>query len=144
MKNTPPPPPHPPLWETLLSDPPLKHNSYISQFLKEAESAINLEKQKPLAKGVANCEHETGEYISPILIRQKHEGLCRLILNLKNRNEDNPYTNFKMETPHSVLLQPIIQGKYLASLNLKDAYYSVPIHPDKTKLLKSIWKNQLY
>ena len=97
-----------------------------------------------MAKGVTNCEHETGEYISPILIRQKHDGSCRLILNLKNRNEDNPYTNFKIEAPQSVLLQLIIQGKYLASLNLKDAYYSVPIHPGKTKLLKSIWKNQLY
>ena len=50
----------------------LKHNSYIPQFSKEDESTIDLEIQKLLGKGViTKCEHETGEYISPIFIRQK-------------------------------------------------------------------------
>ena len=47
-----------------------------------------------------------------------------------------------METLRLVL-SLITPGCYLASLNLKDAYYSVPIHPDHTKFLKFIWKNQL-
>ena len=72
-----------------LYDPPVKHNSYIPQFSKEDDSAINLEIQKLLAKGViTKSEHETGEYISPIFIRQKPDGSCRLILNMKNLNED--------------------------------------------------------
>ena len=67
-----------------FGDPPVKHNSHIPQFSKEDESAIDLESQKLLAKGViTKCEHETGEYISPIFIRQKPDGSCRLILNLK-------------------------------------------------------------
>ena len=41
-------------------------------------------------------------------------------------------------------LSLITPGCYLASLNLKDAYYYVPIHPKYTKFLKFIWKNQLY
>ena len=82
-----------------LDDPPVTHNAYIPQFSKEDESAIDLEMQKLLAKGViTKCEHETGEYISPIFIRQKPDGSCRLILNLKNLNEDMPYIHFKMET----------------------------------------------
>ena len=32
----------------------------------------------------------------------------------------------------------------MASLDPKDIYYSLPIHPDHTKFLKFIWKNQLY
>ena len=32
----------------------------------------------------------------------------------------------------------------MASLDLKDVYYSVPIHPDHTKFLKYFRKNQLY
>ena len=44
---------------------------------------------------------------------------------------------------HSVL-SLITPGCYLASLDLKDVYYYVPIHPDHTKFLKFIWKNQLY
>ena len=127
-----------------LGDPPVKNNSYIPQFSKEDEPAIDLEIQKLLAKGViAKCEHESGEYISAIFVRQKPDGSCRLILNLKNLNEVMPCIDFKMETIQSVL-SLITPGCYLASLDLKDAYYSVPIHPDHTKVLKFIWKNQLY
>ena len=32
----------------------------------------------------------------------------------------------------------------MVSLDPKDVSYSVPIHPDHTKFLKFIWKNQLY
>ena len=85
-----------------LGNPPVKHNSYIPQFSKENESAIDLEIQKLLAKGViTKCEHETGEDISPVLIRQKPDGLCKLILNLKNLNEDMPYIHTVSFITHS-------------------------------------------
>ena len=48
-----------------------------------------------------------------------------------------PYIHFNMETLQSVL-SLILPGRYLASLDLKDAYYSVPVHPDHTKFLKFI------
>ena len=55
-----------------MGDPPEKHNSYIPQFSQDDDSAINLEIQKLLATGVIiKCEHETGEYISPILKKNK-------------------------------------------------------------------------
>ena len=76
-------------------------------------------------------------------LTQKPDGSCRLKLNLKNVNECMSYIHFKMETLQSIL-SFITQGCYLASLDLKDAYYSVPIHPDHTKFLKFIWKNQFY
>ena len=101
-----------------MGDPPVKHNTYIPQFFKKDESAIDLEIQKNLAKGViTKREHETGEYISPIFITQKPGGSCRLILNLKNLNEDISYIHFKMETLQSVL-SLITPGCYLASLDL--------------------------
>ena len=87
-----------------LGDPPEKHNSYIPHFSKKDESAIDLEIQKLLAKVViTKCEHEKGEYISPIFIRQKPDGSCKLILNLKNLDEDMPYIHFKLEALLSVL-----------------------------------------
>ena len=67
----------------------------------------------------------------------------RFILNLKNLNNDMPYIYFKMETLSSVL-NLITPGCYLASIDLKDAYYSVPIHTDYTKYLDFFWKGQLY
>ena len=49
------------------------------------------------------------------------------------------YIQFKMET-HQSVLSLITPGCYLASLDLKDAYYSVPIHSHHTKFVKFIWK----
>ena len=68
---------------------------------------------------------------------------CRLMINLKNLNEDMPYIHSRMETFQSVL-SLIISGCYLAPLELKHACYSLPIRPDHTKILKFILKNQLY
>ena len=119
-----------------MGDPPVKHNPYRPQFSKEDKFSINLEIQKLLAKGViTKCEHKTGDYISPIFIRQKPDGSCRLILNPKYLNEDMPCIHFKMETLQSVL-SLITPGCYLASLDLKYVYYSVPIHSDHSKFLK--------
>ena len=45
-----------------FGDLPANHNSYIPQFLKEEETAINLEFKKLLAKGViTTCKHEAGQ-----------------------------------------------------------------------------------
>ena len=127
-----------------LGDQPVKYNSYFSQFSKGDESVINLEIQKVLTKDViTKCEQETGEHISFIFIRQKPDDSCRLILNLKNLNEDMPLIHSRMETLQS-FLSLIISGCYLASLELKHVYYSLPIYPDHTKILKFILKNQLY
>ena len=50
-----------------------------------------------------------------------------------------------MERLQSVL-SLITPGYFLASLDSRDAFYSVPIYPGHTKFqfLKFIWKNQLY
>ena len=128
----------------IFGDTPVKHNSYISKSSKDDESSVNLEIQKLLAKCViTKCEHETGEYISPVFIRQKLGVSCGLVLQLKNVNKDMRHVNFKTERLQSVL-SIYTQGCYLALLDLRDAYYPVPIHPDHTKFLKFIWENQLH
>ena len=55
-------------------------------------------KLKPLLqKGVINeSQHEEGEFISPILLVQKSEDSCRMILNLKSLNENMPYIRMKI------------------------------------------------
>ena len=53
-----------------MGDPPVKHDSYIPQFSKKDEPAVDLVIQKLLTKGIiTKRKHETGEYTSPILIR---------------------------------------------------------------------------
>ena len=113
--------------------------------LNDRDSAvIDAEVQKMLGKKVISaCEHVSGEVISPIFTRPKKDGSFRMILNLKALNSQVTYRHFKMETL-STALSLIRKGCYMASLDLKDAYYSVPIHKDYKKLLRFEWKGHLF
>ena len=89
------------------------------------------------------CDHEAGEYISPIFTRPKKDGSHRIILNLKSLNKHITHHHFKMDTVLTAvrLMKP---GCFMASIDLKDAYYSVSIHSDFQKYLKFSWRGQLY
>ena len=50
-----------------------------------------------------------------------------MILNLKRLNKFVDYKHFKMESLQNVLYL-IRQGVYMASIDLKDAFYSAPVH----------------
>lgn len=92
---------------------------------------------------VESASHEIGEVISNIFIRPKPDGTYRLILNLSNLNEHIEYVHFKMETLKNAL-QLVEQGCYFAKIDLKDAYYSVPIDKESRKFLRFTWKGNLY
>ena len=97
-----------------------------------------------LTKGViVRSKHESGEFISPTFTVPKPDGNVRLILNLKRFNESVQYAHFKMETIHSII-NLVTPGCWMASLDLKDAYYSVKIHPKYQKFLKFKFEGQLY
>ena len=86
---------------------------------------------------------EPGEYISPIFITPRKDGSYRMILNLKQFNEHVAYHHFKMDTLASAIsmMKPHC---FMASVDFKDAYYSVPIASIDQKFLKFIWDGQLY
>lgn len=112
--------------------------------MNEKESlAVDVEIKRLVSKGViVASEHESHEFVSNIFTRPKKEGL-RMILNLKELNETVAYHHFKMDT-FSSAVKLITPGAYAASIDLKDAYYSVPIHPTHQKYLKFLWKGKLY
>ncbi len=87
--------------------------------------------------------HEEGEFISPIFVRPKDDGAYRLILNLKKLNEHTEYIHFKMDTLASILTL-VRPGAYMAKVDIKDAYYSVPIKPSDQKKLKFLFDGSLY
>ena len=94
-------------------------------------------------KVIAQSTNESGEFISTIFVRPKQDGSFRLILNLKILNNYIEYHHFKMETLQSAI-NMMTEGCYMACIDLKDAYYSVPIHNDFQKYLKFLWRNTLY
>ena len=117
--------------------PKSKFNS-TDQIIIQEEIKTLLQKQV-----IAMSVHEPGEFISPIFTRPKKDGSLRMILNLKNLNDHVFYNHFKMESLDNVLniIQPNV---WMASVDLKDAFYTVPIHQTHQKFLKFQWNNKLY
>ena len=97
-----------------------------------------------LEKGVIQGSlHEPGEFISPIFLRPKSDGSYRMILNLKKFNEFVEYHHFKMDTLDTVI-KMMKPGCFMASVDLRDAYYTVPVHPEHRKYLKFLFNGTLY
>ena len=105
---------------------------------------INEEVNKLLAKEVIKpCGRETGEYFSSLFTRDKKDGTYRTILNLKSLNQDCDTAHFKMESLKQALYM-VRRGHFLASIDIKDAFYSVPINEDHKKYLKFAWNGKLF
>ena len=58
-------------------------------------------------------------------------------------NESVEHKRFKMETL-ATIIQFIRPNTYMAKLDIKDAYYSIPIYEPHQKLLKFEYKSKLF
>ena len=87
--------------------------------------------------------HCRNEIISDVFVRAKKDGTHRMILNLKNLNQHASKTHFKMDTLYTII-KFVEKDCFMASIDLKDAYYSVPITASYRKYLKFSWKGYLY
>ena len=92
---------------------------------------------------IEKATQSNGEYISNIFIRPKKDGSYRLILNLKQLNESAEYHHFKMENFRNAITL-MTPNCFMASIDLKDAYYSVSVNKNDRKYLRFIWKHQLF
>ena len=103
-----------------------------------------MEIDKLLAKGVVILAAQvTGEFISTIFLRPKKDGTHCTILNLKELNEFVTYHHFKMDTLEAAI-RMMKPGCFMASVDRKDAYYTVPIHPSHQKYLKFCFDGAFY
>ena len=66
-----------------------------------------------------------------------------MILNLKQFNTDVTYRHFKMESIKEVI-NIVRPNVYIASIDLKDAFYPIPIHPEHHKYLKFVVLSKIY
>ena len=151
-----------PQWEAITADPtilqivtgveiefkssvaPKQHYGRPCVFNSHQHSIVNAEIAKLLAKGVIiPAAQETEEFISTIFLRPKKDGTHRTILNLKAFNEFKAHHHFKMDTLEAAvnMMRP---GCFMASVDLKDAYYTVPIHASHQKYLKFWFDGALY
>ena len=116
-----------------------KSKSTYTPLNKSEEKLLELELEKLLGKQVLEeTFHTEGEFISPVFLTPKPDGSFRMILNLKNLNKSVKYYHFKMDTLQAALRLMEPQG-FMASIDLKDAYYSVPVANTSRKYLRFLY-----
>ena len=119
------------------------HKSEI-KFNEKEDACVQSEIYKLLDKKVIRkVSSSQDQVISNVFVRDKKDGSFRMILNLKNLNVCVEKIHFKLESLSDAiaLMRP---GCYFASLDLKDAYYSVKIHSDYTKFFRFYFHGELY
>ena len=122
-----------------LDSPPPGNTPNQYKLNKTDTKLVDQEIQSLLHKGViVPTVEEENDHFSPIFLRLNKDGSTRLLLNLKAMNEHIEPIHFKMET-FSCVLQILTPNCWLASVDLKSAYYSVPIRHDHQKYSKFYW-----
>ena len=86
---------------------------------------------------------EEGSFLYPVFTTEKADGSARFILNLKRFNTSIQYVHFKMESMDNVL-HMMTPNVWMASIDLKDAYYSIQVHPAHQKYLTFFWDSRYY
>ena len=125
------------------NDIPIKHNAKNPSFSPEEEVEIQVILEEMLHKQIIReTTHESTEFVSPIFIVRKPYGGTRLIVNLKELNEFVKYEHFKMDGIKTII--NMVRKNFMATIDLKDAYYSVAISRQFQKFLKFKWKEKLY
>ena len=89
-----------------------------------------------------NAQFE-GDFVSTIFLCRKSNGKFHLILNLKDFNYYVQYCKFKMETL-SKILTLVEKDSWLISIDFSDAYLLVTIALSHHKLLKFVWRGQIF
>lgn len=105
---------------------------------------IRREIKKLLLKGaIEECEECEGQFCSPYFLVPKADGSSRFIFNLKELNKFINPPHFKLEDIRSAL-GLVSPGDYLGTLDLKDAYFLVPIYSKHKKFLRFRFQGRLY
>ena len=100
--------------------------------------------QDLLHKGaIRHCTHGTRGFYSTVFVVPKKGGSWRPIINLKNLNSYVVTPHFKMETVQN-LKDVLHQGDFMAKLDLKDAYQTVPVNETDRKYLRFLWKGKVF
>ena len=123
---------------------PVQHKLPNQIFSEHEYPIVRQEVHKLLQKCViAKVSPIPGQILSNVFLRLKKDGTHRLILNLKRFNESVSHYHFKMDSL-STITKLVTQNCYMASVDMNDAYYSIPIRSSDRKFLRFIWEGELY
>ena len=129
-----------------LSSSPSSHTGIVSDVPGRLSSGSSLAARgrgDACQRSLRNRPRSGSRLLQSSLPGEKATGGWRPVIDLSHLNDFVQLTPFKMETVASVLLS-VREGDFLASLDLKDAYFQIPIHGSSRKLLRFMSEGTVY
>jgi hypothetical protein len=128
-----------------LDDEPVQDFAPIPyHFPAEKKQKIGVEIEKMLEKNIIEkTSISEDSFISNIFSRPKKDGGLRVILDLTELNKDVTYRKFKMDSLQTAI-DLMTPHCFMASIDWKDAYYSVPVARSMRKYLTFEWEGEFY
>lgn len=124
---------------------PLSHMLTIpsdQEKLRVLQNEIKAMLQKQAIERVTDRHNPSGFFSRLFLVRKKKGG-WRPIIDLSHLNRSIVSPHFKMETLDKVRLS-LNQGDWVTSLDLKDAYFHIAIHPRSRRYLRFAFQGVVY
>ena len=121
-----------------LSDVPIPMPSYNPLSTKRV--ALGEVIQALIAKGAVELAPlPSSGFYSRLFLVWKTSGSWRPVIDLSILNLYVDVSHFQMET-----IQSVRQGDWMASIDLKEAYLQVPLHPESRPFLRFVTNGQVY
>ena len=97
-----------------------------------------------LAKGAVKAvQPQDDQFTLTLFLVQKDNGEFRPVINLRALNRFLGKESFKMEGLQ-VVRSSLQKGDFMMKLDVKDAYYAIPIRPSHRKYLRFVYQNRVY
>ena len=116
------------------------------KFSQEETGALTQEVQKMIEKQAVSQiprEQINKGFISQLFSVPKKDGGMRPIINLKSLNTFVETVHFKMEGIH-MLKDTLKPGDWMTKVDLKDAYFMIPMASHHRRLLRFQWQGETY
>ena len=124
------------------TDVPQEYPSYLGN--KEKFQALQAEVLEMLQKGAIEPVTQLGPgFYNRLFLVKKASGAWRPVLDVSRLNKFVKKTRFSMETTQSVI-SAIRREDWMVSMDMKDAYFHVPIHPESRKYLRFVFNGKTY
>ena len=127
-----------------LEEPKQNSPPFVAKMTSEKKQLMEQEIQDMLRKGaITPVKPRRDQFLSSVFLREKKDGSQRPIINLKCLNQFIPYIHFKMESISNLrdLLEP---NDLMIKIDLKDAYFTIPIHESIRKHLRFVWEGTIF
>ena len=111
----------------------------------DEEKVVKAELAKLEKKNViSQVDHVADEYSSTIFLRPKKDGSHRLILILKQLNKSIEKVHSKLDSLKAAIFLLKKKDCYFASLDIRDAYCSIPVDESCKKFFRFCFQDKLF